>query len=123
VVVVVDDYRDSAESLARLLARSGHQSQALFSCNELFSYLVSSSDGADLIVLDLHMPDIDGLECLRQLKAHRQWRDIPVVMYSADFQKTAMEQAMAAGARDFVVKGTVGWNELLGILEKHIANA
>jgi signal transduction histidine kinase len=58
----------------------------------------------DLILLDLHLPDIDGGEVLRRLKAAPETRAIPVVMLSADGTAGQRERFLAAGARAYLTK-------------------
>ncbi len=58
----------------------------------------------DLILLDLHLPDIQGDEVLRQLRAHSRTEAIPVVMISADATAGQQEHLLAAGADDYLTK-------------------
>ncbi len=58
----------------------------------------------DLILLDMHLPDVDGLELLRQLQRDPACADIPVVVVSADATPGRVEDALAAGARHYLTK-------------------
>ena len=58
----------------------------------------------DLILLDMHLPDVDGLELLRQLQRDPACADIPVVVVSADATPARIEEALAAGARHYQTK-------------------
>jgi CheY-like chemotaxis protein len=58
----------------------------------------------DLIILDLHLPDISGLEVLKRLKSEPLTRDIPVVMLTADPGRSESERARALGASDYLGK-------------------
>ncbi|HQU25762.1 MAG TPA: PAS domain S-box protein [Acidimicrobiales bacterium] len=58
----------------------------------------------DLIFLDLHLPDVDGDEVLRRLRADQATRAIPVVMMSAAAASRTMAALIDAGARDYLVK-------------------
>ncbi|MGH7416424.1 MAG: response regulator, partial [Candidatus Rokuibacteriota bacterium] len=58
----------------------------------------------DLVVLDLHLPDIPGEEVLRALKADPQTRMIPVAVISADVTAAHREAALAAGATAYLAK-------------------
>ena len=58
----------------------------------------------DLILLDMHLPDVDGLELLRQLQRDPVCADIPVMVVSADATAGRIEDALAAGARHYLTK-------------------
>jgi len=58
----------------------------------------------DLILVDVHLPEMDGIEMTRELKADRQTADIPVVALTANVLKGERERALDAGCVDFVAK-------------------
>ena len=58
----------------------------------------------DLILLDLHLPDLHGHEVLDSLKGDPATRDIPVVVVSADATPTQVERLLAAGAAEYMTK-------------------
>ena len=71
----------------------------------------------DLILLDMHLPDIDGLELLRHLKTGADTIDIPVVIVSADALPTQVEAALQAGALRYLTK-PVSVAELLATIDE-----
>ena len=58
----------------------------------------------DLVLLDLHLPGIDGEEVLRRLRADPRTADLPVVMVSADVNPWHRERLLEAGADDYLTK-------------------
>lgn len=64
----------------------------------------ATSDRPDLILLDVNLPDISGLEVCRKLKASSVTRDIPVLFLSAMGQQQDVEKGLKAGGLDYVVK-------------------
>ena len=62
----------------------------------------------DLILLDLHMPEMDGFEVLKRLKADKNYKDIPVVMLTADKDRDNEVKCFELGAMDFINKPIVG---------------
>jgi CheY-like chemotaxis protein len=70
----------------------------------------------DLILLDLHLPDMPGQEVLRRLRAEPRTAEVPVVILSADARPTLVEQLLAQGARAFLTK-PLDARELLELLD------
>jgi two-component system phosphate regulon response regulator PhoB len=58
----------------------------------------------DLIVLDVRMPHLSGLDVLRELREDPRCRDVPVIILTARARPQDLEQAYAAGATDYVIK-------------------
>jgi CheY-like chemotaxis protein len=70
----------------------------------------------DLILLDLHLPDLPGADVLRALRADVATRDIPVVVLSADATPGQIERLLAAGARAYLTK-PVDVKQLLALMD------
>jgi len=62
------------------------------------------SERPDLILLDINLPDLSGLEVCRKLKSNDMTRDIPVLILSAMGQQHDVEKGLKAGAADYVTK-------------------
>jgi two-component system, cell cycle response regulator DivK len=93
--------------------------------------IVSTSDGAagiamaaaelpDLILMDLNLPEIDGWEAARRLKADPATRDIPIIALTAHAMAGDREKAIAAGCDDFETK-PVEFDRLLAKIERVLA--
>ena len=65
------------------------------------------------------MPGMDGIECLRTIRAESKWDDVPVIMYTADFALDRLHEAIRLGAAGYVVKGVTGWDDFLAIIHQH----
>ena len=76
----------------------------------------------DLILLDMHLPDIDGLELLRHLKADPSTADIPVVAVSADALAAQIDAALQAGAQQYLTK-PISVAELLAVVDAVLDSA
>jgi CheY-like chemotaxis protein len=74
----------------------------------------------DLILLDLHLPDLPGWDVLAQLQKTENTRDIPVVVISADATASQISKLMAAGARAYLTK-PLDVTEFLQVLEDAIS--
>jgi len=92
-----------------LLVRLGHQPTiAVNGAAAVESYLAATSAGApyDLILMDVHMPDVDGLEATRQIRAVETagTQRTPIVALTANAYGEDREACLAAGMDDFLVK-------------------
>jgi signal transduction histidine kinase len=74
----------------------------------------------DLVLLDLHLPDIDGDEILARLRADERTKDIPVVILSADATDRTPGPLLEAGAQAYLTK-PIGVRELLEVVDTYIA--
>lgn len=109
-ILVVDDSEDICHALARLLRRCGHDVDAAF---DGAAALASARTGVpELIILDIMMPKMDGLEVLTRLKADGKTADVPVVMFSACQDAETVRRALDSGATDFWLKASFNFNEL-----------
>ncbi len=80
---------------------------------------LASEKQPDLILLDIVMPDLDGLETCRLLRALGPTRNTPIVMVTTRGERDVVEAAFAQGATDFVTK-PFNQKELLGTIQKYI---
>jgi CheY-like chemotaxis protein len=74
---------------------------------EVFTYLdasVQEQDMPALIVLDLNMPILNGMETLSRLKAHQVYKNIPVIIYTTSIHEVEKEKCLKIGAVDFIKK-------------------
>lgn len=58
----------------------------------------------ELVMLDLKLPKISGLEILQQMRADEQFREVPVVIFSSSLDETDREKSLSYGASDFMTK-------------------
>jgi CheY-like chemotaxis protein len=101
-ILGVDDSIESIQQLKSLLTSFGHQFYYIVQPGFLFQRLEEES--FDLILLDLNMPDINGIELLRQIKEHKKYSEIPVVMITADDDVKTLQKCFNIGASDFINK-------------------
>jgi CheY-like chemotaxis protein len=102
LVLVVDDHAEGREGCARLLELAGFR--VATAINGLDGLVKALGLRPHVIVMDLAMPDLDGLDCTRQLASSSLTRDIPVIALTAHATPEAKALALAAGCRAFLVK-------------------
>lgn len=98
-LLVVDDEAQIVMALTRGLQREGYDIDV--SRNGLDAVSLAASGAPDLIVLDLNLPDIDGLEVLRRI---RSWSAVPVLILSGDGEEERKIGALDEGADDYLEK-------------------
>jgi CheY-like chemotaxis protein len=101
-VLVVDDDPEIVTFLATLLELEGIESQVATSAAAALEKLEHGLP--NLVLLDIAMPDRDGLDLCRSLKKDPRTRDVPVFVVSARPGKDVVERALAAGAEQFIRK-------------------
>ena len=101
-ILVVDDIPQNLELLSTLLQGEGFH--VCCAINGSVALSVAQSGWADLIVLDIKMPIIDGYEVCKRLKAAESTRDIPIIFLSALDTVLDKKQAFAAGGVDYISK-------------------
>ncbi len=101
-VLVVDDVASNRDLLSRRLRREGHRVVTADSGRSALARL--TDDEFDLILLDILMPDMNGIEVLSRLKAENRWRHVPVIMISGLNEVAAVARCIEAGADDYLTK-------------------
>jgi len=101
-ILIVDDNESNRDMLARRLARQGHQVRVAAGGREAFDAL--QTQPVDLVLLDVMMPDMNGYDVLKLLKADRTLRDIPVLMISALDEIDSVVRCIELGAEDYLSK-------------------
>lgn len=117
-VFVADDNPSILQGLDRALSASGHTVHTAASGPALLSML-AAQEPPDLLLLDVMMPDMSGLEVLRILRRDPRWMDLPVVLITATNDATLPVSALRDGAVDFLTK-PFRLDELLARVDSHI---
>lgn len=118
LIVVVDDDAFQCKLLERLLGNSGYRSIIAHSGAEALAVL--GRQPPDLILMDVALPDFNGVELTRRLKAIPRFAAIPVVMITGHSERQVLEASLKAGAVDFLVK-PFDREILLQKLARHLA--
>ena len=101
-ILVVDDHIEIREALAAILEEEGHD--IVHAENGVVALEMANSEMPDVILLDIAMPQMDGLETLRRLKSDEKTEAIAVIMVTAQGDRHAMVRAVQLGTRDYITK-------------------
>jgi two-component system, OmpR family, alkaline phosphatase synthesis response regulator PhoP len=101
-LLVVDDEEDILELVAFHLKKEGYEVRCTTTGEKALDII--QSEQPDLVVLDLMLPGINGLEVAKLLKNNLETRDIPIVMLTAKGEESDMVTGLELGADDYVTK-------------------
>lgn len=102
-ILIVDDEPANVALLRQVLARNGYHNLRTLSNSGGVIDMIRDWD-PDLVLLDLHMPNVDGLTLLVHIRTHLELPEIPIVVITADSTVAARTAALGAGASDFLLK-------------------
>src|SRR5262249_2745735 len=117
-ILVVDDCLEAARPLAMLLRLFKHQVDCAASGDEALAHMEEQLP--DVVVLDVMMPGMDGLEVLRRIRSDPRTRVVSVVMFSAVSDPAYQEAALKKGADDYIIKG-IEFEQLRSRIEHWVA--
>ena len=81
------------------IARNGREAiQALTRAQQ------GESDPIDLVLMDIMMPEMDGLTAMREIRKRPEWRKLPIIALTAKAMKDDQERCLVAGANDYIAK-------------------
>jgi two-component system chemotaxis response regulator CheY len=104
-VLVVDDSAAIRKILQRVLRQTGMAIHAIHEASDGQDALAKMAEHhVDLVLTDINMPKMDGLQLLASLKASPQWHHIPVVMITTEGGETKVAEAVKLGAAGYVRK-------------------
>jgi adenylate cyclase len=116
-ILIVDDTPANIQALAAILRSKGYQISAATNGKQALEVL--SRMQPDLILLDVMMPEMDGFETCRRLKAAERWRQIPVIFLTSKTETADIVQGFELGAVDYVAK-PFNAPELLARVNTHL---
>jgi len=101
-VIIVEDEPDAAEMFAEMMRVTGYKVIKIYSSTPAIG--VIRAEKPDIVILDIMMPDISGLEVLRYMRREPSTQNTPVVLVSAKSMPSDIQEGMEAGASRYLTK-------------------
>jgi CheY-like chemotaxis protein len=107
ILIVEDDVRNIF-ALTSLLEPKGAKIEIARNGREAIEVLTRSMDAPgraiDLVLMDMMMPEMDGITAIREIRKRYEWRKLPIIALTAKAMKDDQEKCLAAGANDYIAK-------------------
>ncbi|MBT3338045.1 MAG: response regulator [Anaerolineae bacterium] len=100
---LVDDDEEMLRAIDMMLKMLGFKTRFFLRAREAAETLLSGAK-PDLLLLDINMPEVSGLDILEFVRRRATWNDLPVVMLSTEAADATVDKAMALGADGYVTK-------------------
>lgn len=101
-IIIIEDEPDTVEMFSEMMRLSGYQVLKLYQSSSAFDLI--AAEMPDAVVLDIMMPEVSGLDLLRELRAAPELADIPVVVVSAMGLPKDIQLGLDAGASVYLTK-------------------
>jgi len=118
-VLIIEDEEDAADLFAEMMRVSGFRVVKTSRSSPAISMM--NDDKPDIVLLDIMMPEISGLEILRQMRLDPNLSEIPVIVLSAKSMPADIKNGMEAGASTYLTK-PVGFQELKEAVERTLGS-
>lgn len=102
LIAVVDDEQDILELVSINLKRSNFRVREFLDAESFYHFL--SKEHPDLVILDLMLPDIDGIEICKYIRGHERFSSLPIIMLTAKVEEADKVIGLELGADDYVTK-------------------
>jgi two-component system cell cycle response regulator DivK len=113
-ILIVEDNEENRDSLSRRLQRRGFD--VILAEDGKAGLAMAQADKPDLVLMDMNMPEMDGWEATRQIKAAPETKDLPVIALTAHAMSGDRERALGVGCADYHTK-PVDFSKLLAQIE------
>ena len=114
-ILIVEDSKVQAMSLQYMLQSQGFK--VLWACNGREGVQMAHIHLPDLIVMDIEMPELNGVEACRELQNDFVTQDIPIILLTSRTELDLVEAGLNAGARDYIPKDILSGPILLNTIE------
>ena len=117
-ILIVEDDNFLISVYSKKFSAEGYEVFQVMDGQKAFNIIKEKSP--DLILLDIMLPGINGLEILKQIQENEQTKKIPVIMLTNVSEKSEIDRAFSLGAKDYIIKTFFTPAEVLEKIKKHI---
>ena len=118
-ILVVDDQAEARKPLMKLLKLEGYE---VHGAATAFEALAMARQGRpDLVLLDVMIPQLDGLTFLMLLREEPRFRQLPVVMLTGVCDEHTLARAQELGVKDYLLKAQFSPEQLMGVVRRNLA--
>jgi CheY-like chemotaxis protein len=118
-ILLCEDSAFFAQAISMLLKAKGYEVQHAPDGGKGLELLKEQQD-FDLILCDIMMPNVDGYEVARQVKADANFSQIPFIFLTGVSDMSSMDRARDLGVTDYFIKSNVGMDKITELVAKHI---
>ncbi|HEY7086877.1 MAG TPA: response regulator [Tepidisphaeraceae bacterium] len=121
VILIVEDDRDSCEILARYIQRAGHIAHCAHNGREAV-HLLSEKD-PQLVLLDVSMPEMDGVSFLQVIRSYLRWAQLPVLLITATTDEAMLRRAADLGVKRVFRKADFNLQDVSAAINEELGGA
>lgn len=119
-ILIVEDVPDNMELARKILTSRGYE--VIHAINAEMGYNLAIQERPDLVLLDLGLPDYDGLTLAGQIRENPAFERLPIIAFTAWPQETAKNMAESYGCNGFISKPIIRVNEFIAQVESFLLN-
>ena len=103
-ILIVDDQEEIRLLLGHILRKAGYEELDFSSTAQETFAIIKAKEDIDLILLDINLPDKNGIEICKELKSKEKLKDTPIIMVTGEEDNNTLDRAFSAGAIDYITK-------------------
>ncbi len=117
-ILIVDDEVNCRRPLAALLKYEGYTITEARDGLEGLQRL--GEDGADLVLLDMNMPGVDGVTMLQAIRHRQDWAKLPVLLCTGEHDPEMLRKCAKVGVQEYIFKGDTPFSKMLELIKRHL---
>ncbi len=101
---IVDDDEEMGRAVSLMLKLLDCETRHFIHARTAAQTLLAGGQSPDLMILDINMPEVSGLDMLEFLRRRKEWKDLPIIMLSSEAADVMVDKAIQIGADGYVMK-------------------